>query len=94
MFAWQVLLGRIPTWVNLRRRGVLVVNDIGGCVWCSTTVESEDHFFVRCKFASGVWYGILKWVGVITVLSGVVSMQLEAFLGQFQNKEFERLLLV
>jgi len=57
----------------------------GGWFWCPTEAKLKDHIFVRCKFVCSVWYEILKWLGVITVLSSEVFMQLEAFLGLFRK---------
>jgi len=39
VFALQMLLGCIPTRSNLCRIGVIVGNDLGGCVWCPLVVE-------------------------------------------------------
>ena len=47
--AWRVLLDRIPTRVNLIRRGVLVNSPLYAL--CNMLVESSQHLFLDCIFA-------------------------------------------
>jgi len=41
--AWRILLDRIPTYVNLLRRGVTVNSSI--CVLCIESEETTQHLF-------------------------------------------------
>ena len=60
--AWRALLGRLPTRVNLRRRGGLLSSTI--CVFCHTKEETCQHIFLECEFAQKVWTLCFKWIGV------------------------------
>ncbi|MCI60666.1 cytochrome P450, partial [Trifolium medium] len=63
VFSLQLLQDRIPTRVNLFRRGVLP--DPGGtiCVFCGVYGECSAHLFVTCAILSYVWYSIARWLG-------------------------------
>ena len=50
---WRALLGRLPTKVNLSRRGVAVSDN--NCVLCLDREESNQHLFIECKIAYQVW---------------------------------------
>jgi hypothetical protein len=43
-FAWQLLLDRLPTRENLRRRGVVSMKG-SSCLLCLTVIESATHYF-------------------------------------------------
>jgi len=47
VFAWQMLLGRVQTRLNLRKRGVLVDNDVVG--------ETEEHRFGKGDLVCNFW---------------------------------------
>ena len=63
--AWRILLGRIPTSVNLLRRGVAVNSSI--CVLCRESEETSQHLFWECSFAQRVWSLCFRWIGVLFV---------------------------
>ncbi|GKE46109.1 RNA-directed DNA polymerase, eukaryota, reverse transcriptase zinc-binding domain protein, partial [Tanacetum coccineum] len=48
---------RIPTRTNLDRRGIDL--DSVRCPLCDEDLESEDHIFVSCEIASGIWKDVL-----------------------------------
>jgi hypothetical protein len=50
VFSWQALLGRLPTRINLARRGVVVVGG-SSCAFCDGFGESENHLFACCSLA-------------------------------------------
>jgi hypothetical protein len=52
-FAWQLLLDRLPTRDNLRRRGVVNVEG-SRCPYCLAEVESATHLFLHCRLAAGI----------------------------------------
>jgi len=58
-----MLLNRIPTRENLRRRNALPPDASLGCVLCDTEVESINHLFLHCPIAMRVWLELLRWVG-------------------------------
>ncbi|GJS29678.1 gag-pol polyprotein, partial [Tanacetum coccineum] len=67
---------RIPTRTNLDRRGIDL--DSVRCPLCDKDLESEDHIFVSCEIASGIWKDVLHWwnfSGIsITHLEDVISL--------------------
>ena len=44
--AWRILLDRLPTRLNLARRGVQLANPL--CPLCQDDVEANDHLFNTC----------------------------------------------
>ncbi|GJY83743.1 reverse transcriptase domain-containing protein [Tanacetum coccineum] len=76
ILTWRVMNRRIPTRTNLDRRGIDL--DSVRCPLCDEDLESEDHIFVSCEIASGIWKDILHWwnfSGIsITHLEDVISL--------------------
>jgi len=68
VFSWQLLLDRIPTMMNLLRRGVLRDQEASLCVFCGVEAEIVSHLFVTCWVALRVWYDIFRWFGWELVL--------------------------
>ncbi|GKV25398.1 hypothetical protein SLEP1_g34845 [Rubroshorea leprosula] len=60
-FAWRLFLDRLPTKMNLERRGIHVSN--GNIIYVRCNEEEEDlaHIIIRCKFTHQVWMKCLKW---------------------------------
>ena len=84
--AWRVLLGRIPTRMNLSRRGVTVNTTL--CAMCQSKEESCQHLFLECKYAQRVWSLCLKWIGISFVQQNVLNLHLTSFcLSQTSNKQ-------
>jgi len=66
--AWTLLLDRLPTRVNLARRGIQVGNVC--CPLCNDGVESTQHLFSTCRVAQSVWDQCERWIGnVLELLS-------------------------
>nr|GEW69932.1 RNA-directed DNA polymerase, eukaryota [Tanacetum cinerariifolium] len=59
IFAWKVSLDRLPTRVNLVRRGVLV-SPISCQIGCSDQ-EDLNHILFRCDMAVGVTRLVCRW---------------------------------
>lgn len=57
--ALQMLLSGIATFANLCIRGVIVGNDLGGCVWCPLVVELKDHLFCVVILQGGFGFPFL-----------------------------------
>jgi hypothetical protein len=65
-FSWQALLGRIQTKENLCKRQVLHEHQTI-CVFCRVEVETTIHLLFHCAFSSKVWYGIMRWLGLVII---------------------------
>ncbi|GJV46768.1 retrovirus-related pol polyprotein from transposon TNT 1-94 [Tanacetum coccineum] len=59
IFAWKVSLNRLPTRLNLVRRGVLV-SPIS-CPICLAGLEDLDHLLFICNLAAKVLRAVFKW---------------------------------
>lgn len=79
VFAWKLLLNRLPTRKNLFSSGVIPVQDPTTllCGLCEGGKESVDNIFVLCPIASRIWYSVCWWLGWEQVLP-------ESVLGIFQ----------
>ncbi|XP_058732973.1 uncharacterized protein LOC131604557 [Vicia villosa] len=66
-FGWRLFQNSPATKDNLFRRNVIGQGStrcIGGC----ETDESIPHLFFECKFFSGIWHLICKWLKISTAL--------------------------
>ncbi|CAI9263399.1 unnamed protein product [Lactuca saligna] len=61
-FIWRANLGRIPTTMELVKRGVNIDTSI--CQMCDEKEESVDHVLVECSYAKMVMEGIMRWCKV------------------------------
>nr|GEZ64675.1 hypothetical protein [Tanacetum cinerariifolium] len=54
IFAWRLLLNRLPTRINIMERGI----DIPSILFpvCNSQQEDVDHLFVHCEVASQIWH--------------------------------------
>jgi hypothetical protein len=41
------------------------------CVHCGVKAETSIHLFLHCDYAEKVWYGIMRWLGLIIVASSI-----------------------
>jgi hypothetical protein len=84
--AWQLLLDRIPTRENLRRRDVIRLLD-ANCPFCALEVESAQHLFLHCRFTARIWFAVLRWYGVVSVLPPSVVSSFALLVGCGSNKK-------
>ncbi|KAI3797457.1 hypothetical protein L1987_32714 [Smallanthus sonchifolius] len=61
-FILRLLQHRLPLAPALRARGVDIPS--GRCPLCLLEDENEDHTFVKCPVAKGVWCKISKWMNL------------------------------
>jgi len=64
-FAWKVILNRVGTKLNLRRKGIITSSTL--CVMYGNAEESNSHLFFTCKIAKCVWKQCHIWVGNTSV---------------------------
>jgi hypothetical protein len=89
VLAWQLVLDKIPTRENLCRRGILT-NDANVCLLCNGVAESTRHLFLHCPFASAVWYGLNRWLGVVVVPPLEMGMSYEQLVATCPNKKIRK----
>lgn len=61
VFAWTMLLDRIPTKVNLAARGVLNRETSKNCVLCGRVEETTSHLFLHCEVVMKVLRRVMSW---------------------------------
>ncbi|GJZ82026.1 RNA-directed DNA polymerase, eukaryota [Tanacetum coccineum] len=59
VFSWRARRDRLPTRVNLSRRGVLLDSHL--CPLCNAAMEDVQHVFFRCDVARVVLRKICRW---------------------------------
>lgn len=76
---WKVLLNRLQTKDNLVHRNI-PISDLQ-CALCGFGEESVHHLFFSCSRVWDIWSRVLKWLGLVSVLSGHAKEHLVQFLG-------------
>ena len=61
--AWRLLQDRLPTKINLQRRGIAQVTDTR-CVSGCGKEETTSHLFLHCHVFGAIWQHIRSWIGV------------------------------
>ncbi|XP_059078037.1 uncharacterized protein LOC131876615 [Cryptomeria japonica] len=59
-FAWLAVQDKVLTGMRLDRLGITTVFP---CVFCGYCMESMDHLFLLCPFASNCWYWLFDMLG-------------------------------
>jgi hypothetical protein len=63
-FVWQLLHDRAPTKKNLHIRHVIAEEVDCVCPLCGLEIESSEHLFLYCNFATQVWLEIFSWLNI------------------------------
>ncbi|XP_021991372.1 uncharacterized protein LOC110888140 [Helianthus annuus] len=63
-FTWRTAIGRVPVKSELRKRGIMLNNDI--CSGCGSADESVNHLISECTSLKTVWWNILAWMKLPT----------------------------
>lgn len=87
VFTWQVFLGRIPTKVNLSKRGIHLSLEEHLCVFCKSNYESENHLFLTCNTAKSLWRKVFGWLDESQVEEVTVAAHYEAHRRLFSGKQ-------
>lgn len=77
--AWRLLKDRLPTKINLRRRGIAQVTDTLCVAGCGKE-ESASHLFLHCPVFGSLWQHIRSWIGVTGVDIDNVSEHFNQFI--------------
>ncbi|PWA82636.1 RNA-directed DNA polymerase, eukaryota [Artemisia annua] len=60
IFAWRLLLNRLPTRINIVEKGIDIPSIL--CSICNLHHEDADHLFLQCEVASQIWYKVGIWL--------------------------------
>lgn len=97
--AWRTLRHRLPTKMNLVRRGM--TNITTTCSWCGSAEETEDHLFVTCDFPKKILSEFCAWWAIDpgdasnisdlfnTCCSKISASQCELFIAAFYTYIWE-----
>nr|KAJ0194141.1 hypothetical protein LSAT_V11C800435930 [Lactuca sativa] len=70
-FVWRANMGRIPSAIELNRRGLKL-----GSTYCSSCISGDeccDHLLVKCPYATMVRNMIFQWCNIIRPQTGPVQ---------------------
>ncbi|KAL4588543.1 hypothetical protein LXL04_001434 [Taraxacum kok-saghyz] len=74
VFVWRARLNRLPTRLNLERRGVFIQSP--NCPWCHSTEETSMHVFVGYRTARELLASTASWNGMVFEGKVKTNMQL------------------
>jgi hypothetical protein len=80
IFVWRLFLNRLPTKLNLHRRGVLDEQQLSCATSCGK-LEDLDHLFFQCDVYGRLWSMISNWLGVTTAFPGSANLHSTHFCG-------------
>ncbi|GKC14675.1 RNA-directed DNA polymerase, eukaryota [Tanacetum coccineum] len=62
IFAWRMILDRLPHKLNLSSRGIDIPNI--SCPSCNVNVESSNHIYFECDIAKDIWTLFRNWCDI------------------------------
>jgi hypothetical protein len=83
-FVWTVMLGKILTLDNLRKKNIIMMK---WCCLCKKSGESIDYLFIHCEVALEMWNVFFQLFDVVWVMPRRVSELLGCWRGQLGNRE-------
>ncbi|CAN1805352.1 Putative ribonuclease H protein At1g65750 [Linum perenne] len=84
-FLWMVWHGKIASIDNLQKRGMVLTN---WCVLCEKNLESIDHMFLHCPFATSVWGWVSSKLSLIGPRNASMRGLIEAWKGMNCTSRF------
>ncbi|GKV02232.1 hypothetical protein SLEP1_g14691 [Rubroshorea leprosula] len=84
-FVWKLLQNRIPSKVNLFKKGIVPDLNLATCMLCNESIEDINHLFLHCKFAYSVWSKSLQWWRISSVRADDCYASFEQQLASFKN---------
>lgn len=89
-FIWRLILDRLPTRPNLKRRHILNEEEE---VWCPLCEDNKEetvaHLFLECTFAEKVWKLVALWIGTDLNFSDEVLVSMSNFSKKVSRKKRE-----
>ena len=71
IMVWRAMLNRMPTKVELCKRGVTLPSDL--CNLCDLELETTNHLFTGCVFAAEIWSWVESWCHLPPIFAFDVS---------------------
>lgn len=65
--AWKVLLNRVQSKENLKRRGIIQGTHQANCSFCLLYEESTSHLFFTCCHSYKIWCYVFRWLDIAMV---------------------------
>ncbi|GKV11754.1 hypothetical protein SLEP1_g22978 [Rubroshorea leprosula] len=78
-FNWKVMMDRIPTKLNLFKRGVIKDMEDGKCTLCEVEDEDINHLFFNGNVVRWLWVACAKWWGITIKLDKDCRKTFESF---------------
>lgn len=72
IFAWRLIINRLPTHHNLDLCGVDLDSIL--CPVCNEAAEIDQHLFLECEIAQHLWKMVLKWWGLNDYPKDILGM--------------------
>jgi len=85
-FTWKVLLNWVPIKANLALRNVHGPEEPTLCMMCNVVVESSNHLFLHCIFASSVWSSLMTLLDYYFLIPPNLFVHWECWSGRAGNK--------
>ncbi|KAJ0520598.1 putative RNA-directed DNA polymerase [Helianthus annuus] len=96
IFVWRAEMDRIATASALERRNIQVPKK--NCVFCDHTLETAEHLFSGCIFATGIWMAIASWCGIPNIFAfsvrDIVAMHLSVGLKGVKKIAFQGIMFI
>ncbi|KAL5191983.1 Serine/threonine-protein kinase ATM [Glycine soja] len=62
VFAWRLIIDRLPTKKNLQRRQVQLTDTL--CPFCRNSEEDSAHLFLHCDRIQPIWWETISWLNL------------------------------
>ncbi|GKU92387.1 hypothetical protein SLEP1_g6121 [Rubroshorea leprosula] len=84
-FVWKAIQDRIPSKMNLYRRGIVQNLNLATCTLCNGGIEDTNHLLLHCNFAYSVWSKCLQWWRISSVRAENCYASFEQQPASFKN---------
>lgn len=85
---------RLPTGLNLFRRGVITDSSDISYILCHNTKETELHLFAHCEFSIFIWYVTFRWLGPILVMPSDLSILTKMLFILYPTKQLKKIVIL
>lgn len=89
VLTWQLVKGRLPTKMNLLRRGIGLLSEEQCCIFCKTAAENENHLFLSCDMIYNLWCKIYGWMQYAGAQHGNIQEHFLQHCGLFKGKDMK-----